>query len=188
MTHNTMMFAARMFAAAIGLAVVCGAAAQSPAVSPKEAGEAKQQATQQIAQPLNNQPVWNEVRTGQPQYTSIPGRETNILVQPSGQTWRALRNGQISVYGGWALVVIFLAIVTFYWRKGTIELHAPATGRKIQRFTPWERSDGTAGVDFSIIDSARQTSAGIGRGACTRRRPAIPGPMRARRVYVRRRP
>ena len=152
MTQKTMILAARMFAAAMGLAVVCSATAQSPAVSPKEAGEAKQQAAQQIAQPLNNQPVWNEVRTGQPQYTSIPGRETNILVQPSGQTWRALRNGQISVYGGWALVVMFLAILTFYWRKGTIELHAPETGRKIQRFTAWERSVHWAtAISFSIL-------------------------------------
>jgi formate dehydrogenase subunit gamma len=152
MIHNTTIFAARMFAAAMGLAVVFGAAAQSPAVSPKEADQAKQQAAQQIAQPLNNQPVWNEVRTGMPQYTSIPGRETNVLVQSSGQTWRALRDGQISIYGGWALVVVFLSILTFYWRRGAIELHAPATGRKIQRFTSWERSVHWAtAISFSIL-------------------------------------
>ncbi|HWV89321.1 MAG TPA: formate dehydrogenase subunit gamma, partial [Burkholderiales bacterium] len=50
------------------------------------------------------------------------------------------RDGQISVYGGWALVVIFLAITAFYWRKGTIELHAPPSGRKMKRFSAWERS------------------------------------------------
>ncbi len=35
---------------------------------------------------------------------------------------------------------MFLALLAFYWRKGTLELHAPETGRKIERFTPWERS------------------------------------------------
>ena len=142
----------RLLVAVVAVSAVCAAAAQSPAVSPREADQAKQQAAQQIAQPLNNQPVWNEVRTGLPQYTSIPGRETNVLVQPSGQTWRALRDGQISVYGGWALVVIFLSILTFFWFKGTIALHGPETGRKVQRFTPWERSvHWTTAGSFSIL-------------------------------------
>ena len=80
------MIASCELAFAMGLAVVASAIAQSPAVSPTEAGEAKPQASQQMAQPLNDQPVWNEVRSGEPQYTSIQGRETNILIQPSGQT------------------------------------------------------------------------------------------------------
>ena len=77
-------------------------------MSPKEADEAKQQAAQQLAQPLNNQPLWNEVRTGQPQYTSIPGRETNVLVQPQGQTWRAVRM-PIATVGGFLFAVALLA-------------------------------------------------------------------------------
>ena len=152
MAKFAMFDALRLFVAVVAVSAACAAAAQSPAVSPREADQAKQQAAQQIAQPLNNQPVWNEVRTGLPQYTSIPGRETNVLVQPSGQTWRALRDGQISVYGGWALVVIFLSILTFFWFKGTIALHGPETGRKVQRFTPWERSvHWTTAGSFSIL-------------------------------------
>ncbi len=58
---------ARSLAAAAALLWMCAASAQSPAVNAKEADEAKQQAAQQIVQPLNNQPVWNEVRSGQPQ-------------------------------------------------------------------------------------------------------------------------
>ena len=138
--RNTHAAAFRSLVMAFGLAFACAAAAQTPAVSPKEAEQAKQQVTQQIVQPLNNQPVWKEVRSGEPQFTGTRGRETDILIQPQGQTWRALRDGQISVYGGWALVVIFLAITAFYWRKGTIELHAPPTGRKMKRFSAWERS------------------------------------------------
>jgi formate dehydrogenase subunit gamma len=152
MAKHAMIDALRTVAAILALGLTCSVAAQSPAVNPKEASEAKTQQQQQILQPLNNQPVWNEVRTGMPQYTSIPGRETNVLVQPSGQTWRALRDGQISIYGGWALVVIFLSILTFYWSKGPIVLHAPETGRKIQRFTAWERSVHWAtAISFSIL-------------------------------------
>ena len=91
-------------------------------------------------QPLNNQPVWSEVRSGAPQYTSIRGRETNVLIQPQGQTWRALRNGQVAVYGGWALVVVLLAIAAFYFvARGRCALHEPPTGRMIRRFTDWQR-------------------------------------------------
>jgi formate dehydrogenase subunit gamma len=140
MANSAMIGVVRSFAAALTLAATVGAAAQSPAVSPKEEQSAVRQQAQQLAQPLNNQPVWGEVRSGMKQYTSVQGRETDVLVQPSGQTWRALRDGQVSVYGGWALVLAFLALLAFYAWKGTIPLHEPETGRKIERFTPWDRS------------------------------------------------
>jgi len=129
-------------AGAVVVAALLGAGAagaQSPAVNPGEADSAKQQALRQQTQPLNNQPMWSEVRSGQKQYTSIQGRETDILMQPQGQTWRALRNSEVSVYGGWALVGILLLIGAFYWWRGPIELHEPYTGRKIRRFSDWER-------------------------------------------------
>ena len=69
---------ARALAALAAFGWLTVAAAQSPAVNPKEADAAKAQAAQQLAQPLNNQPVWSEVRSGAPQYTSIPGRETSV--------------------------------------------------------------------------------------------------------------
>jgi formate dehydrogenase subunit gamma len=125
--------------AAVFAFIACAVWAQSPAVNPAEADAAKMQQQRQTAQPLNNQPVWSEVRSGQKQYTSVAGRETDVLMQPQGQTWRALRNGEVSVYGGWALVLMVLTIAGFYWRKGTLELHGAPTGRKIRRFTPWER-------------------------------------------------
>jgi formate dehydrogenase subunit gamma len=130
---------ARALAALCALGWLTVAVAQSPAVNPKEADAAKAQAAQQQAQPLNNQPVWSEVRSGAKQYTSVQGRETDVLMQPSGQTWRALRNGQISVYGGWFLLAVVLAIAAFYWRKGPVELHEAPTGRRILRFSTGER-------------------------------------------------
>jgi formate dehydrogenase subunit gamma len=113
-------------------------AQNSPATSGVDAGYATKQQQQQQVQPLNNQPVWSEVRSGAPQTTQVLGRETNVLIQPAGQTWRALRNSMISVYAGWALVIVFLGIVAFYLWKGTMPLHEPRTGRKIRRFTDWQ--------------------------------------------------
>ncbi len=139
MAHDKLMFAARMFVAALGFAVASAALAQSPAVSPKEAEEAKQQAAQQLVQPLNNQPLWSEVRTGQPQYTSIPGRETNVLVQPQGQTWRAVRV-PLATVGGFLFALTLLAIAVFYVLRGPIKTHGAPTGRMIERFTLVERA------------------------------------------------
>jgi formate dehydrogenase subunit gamma len=102
--------------------------------------EATAQQQQQLVQPLNNKPVWDIVRSGVPQTTTVRGRETNVLIQPEGQTWRALRNSQLSFWGGGLIVAIFLAITAFYVIKGAIPLHAPRTGVQIRRFTPWERS------------------------------------------------
>ena len=115
------------------------AAAQSPAVDPQQGDLAKAQAAQQLSQPLNNQPVWQEVRSGAQQYTSLPGRETSVLIQSEGQTWRALRNGQVSVYGGWLLLAAVLVIASFYWYRGTIPVRGAPTGRKIRRFTTAQR-------------------------------------------------
>ena len=110
----------------------------SPATSNVDAGYAAKQQQQMQVQPLNNQPVWSEVRSGTPQTTQVRGRETDVLIQSQGQTWRTLRNSMVSVYAGWALVIVVLAIAAFYLWKGPMRLHEPLTGRKIRRFTNWQ--------------------------------------------------
>ncbi|MDE2359801.1 MAG: formate dehydrogenase subunit gamma [Betaproteobacteria bacterium] len=126
--------------------------AQSPAVNPAIAEAAKAEQKQQVEQPLNNQPVWSEVRSGVPQWTSTLGRETNVLIQPQGETWRALRDGWVSVWAGWALVVMLVAIGVFYFSRGTLQLHEPLTGRNLRRFTAWERAiHWASAISFSIL-------------------------------------
>jgi formate dehydrogenase subunit gamma len=132
--ERTVMFAAALFIAA-GLA-----SAQSPAVNPKEAGDAKQEAQRQFVQPLNNQPVWSEVRSGAPQVTTVIGRETNVLIQPQGETWRALRV-PIVFCGGLIVALGVLGLAIFYMIRGPLDL-APGEkrgGRLIERFTPVDR-------------------------------------------------
>ena len=133
------------------LALPFGAVAQL-APTQTNAERAKQEQERQMSQPLNNAPVWKEVRSGAPQTTTVRGRETDVLIQPQGQTWRSLRNSDISVFGGWALVALFLAIATFYWVKGTLELHQPPTGRKLLRFTLLDRViHWSTAISFSIL-------------------------------------
>jgi formate dehydrogenase subunit gamma len=114
------------------------AQAQSPAVNPREADLAKQQQAQQQSQPGNNQPVWKEVRTGIPQYTSIKGRETDVLVQPGGQTWRAARV-PIATAGGLIVAAALLGLAVFHAIRGTVTVDSKPGERVIERFAPADR-------------------------------------------------
>ncbi len=114
------------------------ASAQSPAVNPKEAAQATAEQQRQITQPLNNQPVWSEVRSGAPQVTTVRGRETNVLIQPEGQTWRALRV-PIVFWGGLLFALAIVGLAVFYLLRGEMRSPRKAGDRIIERFTPMDR-------------------------------------------------
>ena len=74
----------------LALAFSASAAAQTanpprttPAADPTKDQQNQQQRS--VDQPGNNAPVWRDVRSGQPNFTSIPGRETGVLVQPQAR-------------------------------------------------------------------------------------------------------
>jgi len=105
-------------------------------------------------QPGNNAPMWRQVGSGVTGYSSLPKTqdpEAGNLIQPmvqypgsrlttAGEAWRQVRNNWIIPYGGSLVVIVLLAIALFYKTKGTIQLHGELTGRKIERFTPFERA------------------------------------------------
>ena len=125
--------------------------AQSPAVNPTEATDARSQQQQQTLQPLNNQPVWSEIRSGAPQVTTVRGRETNVLIQPEGQTWRAARV-PLSALGGYLFVFALLVLLAFYLWRGPILLHGQPTGRLIERFTVVQRVvHWTVAISFTAL-------------------------------------
>ncbi len=113
----------------------------APASALGAESSAQEQAQRQLTQPGNNAPFYREVRKGENPYqtSQVRGIETNILVQPRGETWRELRNGPISLYGGLLLIVVPLLIFAFYWWRGSLKLHEKPTGRLIERFNDWER-------------------------------------------------
>ena len=105
-------------------------------------------------QPGNNAPMWRQVGAGVNGTSSLPkseAPEAGNLIQPfvqypgsrltnAGEAWRQVRNNWIIPYGGSLLLIVALAIAIFYFTKGSIKLHGAETGRKIERFTPFERS------------------------------------------------
>lgn len=110
------------------------------------------QAQRQQVQPYNNAPTWREVRSGKEAITTVRGRETGVLVQTYGQTWRQLHNGPITIYGGWLVVLIVAAVAVFYLVRGPVTLREKPTGRLIERFTVVERwTHWTAAITFCIL-------------------------------------
>jgi len=130
-----------------GLAFAQPASKDDPAPLTPEQSQRERQTTQ----PGNNAPVWREVQRGTPNYTSIPGRETDVLIQPqarfpgqgvrstAGEAWRQFRNGPVTFWGGWLVVLVLAAILGFYFTFGPVKLHERPTGRVIRRFTPFEQ-------------------------------------------------
>ena len=129
--------------ASLMLAMASGVQAQS--------SDTQQQ--RRLDQPGNNAPVWRDVRKeGQSHYTTAQGREAGVLVQSAGETWRQIRNGPVTFYGGWLLVLVVLAIAAIYFAKGPIKLHDRPTGRMIERFTLAERwAHWVMGISFVVL-------------------------------------
>lgn len=105
-------------------------------------------------QPMNNAPFWRGVNSGEPGYSSLPASqapEAGVLIQKfvqypgsryttAGQAWREVRNNWLIPYGGSLLLIVLVAIGLFYAAKGQIKLHDKPTGRRIERFTYFERA------------------------------------------------
>jgi formate dehydrogenase subunit gamma len=73
-----------------------------------------------------------------PQVTSVIGRETNVLIQPGGQTWRAARV-PLATAGGFLIAFAIAALAVFYAIRGTITVDSKPGERRIERFTPADR-------------------------------------------------
>ncbi len=128
-----------------------------------ESGYAKQtNAERAKVQPGNNAPMWRQVGSGVTGYSSLPTPEAGNLVQPTvqvpglrannaGEVWRQVRNQWIIPYGGALLLIILGAIGVFYWRTGSLALHGAPTGRKIERFTPFERAAHAANAMAFVV-------------------------------------
>lgn len=105
----------------------------------QKGSDAAAQAAREKSQPGNNSPVWRAVNSDEVHYVSIPNKEAGVLIKKSGQDWRLFRNGVITVYGGWLLVLAVVGVIALHFWKGTAKLEQPETGRKIERFTSVER-------------------------------------------------
>jgi len=124
----------------LGLCSVLGGASISGVAATAAANDdADMQAMRQTEQPLNNAPVWRSVRSGREHSTQVSGRETGVLIQSAGETWRQIRNGPVTLAGGLLLILVPIVIAVFYGWNGPLKLRGQPSGRLVERFTYWER-------------------------------------------------
>ena len=75
-----------------------------------------------------------------------------MLVQSGGEIWRQIRNGPITVYGGWLLIVVCAIIAGIYYGQGPIKLHEKPSGSMVERFNSLERiAHWTMGISFCVL-------------------------------------
>ena len=122
-------------------------------------------AQRNAVQPGNNAPMWRGVHRGVEGYSSLPKSqdpEAGVLMQAqvqypgsrvtsAGQAWREVRNNWIVPYGGALLLIVVLALALHYFGMGPIGQHHPDTGRRIERFTPFERASHWANAVAFVI-------------------------------------
>ena len=102
-------------------------------------------------QPGNNAALWREVRSGAAYTTNIRGAESGVLMQSRGETWRELRP-PLALAGGALLGLSLCALLAFYLWRGPIEVAAPPTGRRIERFSLADRwAHWTMGISFVVL-------------------------------------
>jgi formate dehydrogenase subunit gamma len=146
-----------------GLTVLLASAQSAPAtpasgapagfVAPADPRPDDSNAQRAKSQPGNNAPFWRAVRESgvEKGITSLPGAEKGVLIQEfvqypgskltnAGEAWRQVRNQWIIPYGGSLIVITVLALALFYFTRGRMGGHEANTGRKIERFTYFERA------------------------------------------------
>lgn len=125
------------FFGVLAAAVMLAAAAPALAQQPPPTGPAAQ-AEREMVQPGNNAPVWRDVRSGAPGYTTVQGIETGVLVQSRGQTWREARV-PIAFWGGLLVAVALAGLAVFYAIRGSMGDVEKPGARMIRRFSPADR-------------------------------------------------
>ncbi|MES2127342.1 MAG: formate dehydrogenase subunit gamma [Pseudomonadota bacterium] len=156
---KTTIASALLSIALLGLPV----AAQAPQVEPADILK-QSQAERTRDQPGNNAPTWRQVKAGEENYSSLPYPESGVLIQPkaqfpgqaqpttAGEAWRRFRNGPLTHGGGWLLLAAAALLGAFYFFKGPIRPRTPPTGRRIERFTPFERTvHWTVAISFVLL-------------------------------------
>lgn len=115
-------------------------------------------------QPGNLSPTWRIVKEGTKNYSSLPGQEMGVLIQPkaqfpgqarpttAGQAWREYRNGPLTQIGGWLLVAAVAGVIAVYLIFGPMRLQGQRSGRLIERFTVLERTaHWTTAISFVVL-------------------------------------
>ncbi len=69
----------------------------------------------------------------------IPSERAGVLIQPAGRTWRYVHEVLIHWGGAILLIGVLVVLAAFYLIVGRIRLTSGRSGRRVTRFSPYER-------------------------------------------------
>jgi formate dehydrogenase subunit gamma len=90
------------------------------------------------AQSVTEEQVLSEFRRAAG-HISIPDQRAAVLIQPQGRDYQSFHEVVLPWVGGLIIILALLAVIGFYWYRGTIELERPPTGVTVKRFSIVER-------------------------------------------------
>lgn len=164
----TLALSLALMLAAVGLAQAqATGAGEAPAgfVAPADPQPDETNAQRSRSQPGNNAPFWRAVRDSgvQAGVSTVPTAEAGVLIQPfvqypgsrvttAGEAWRQVRNQWIIPYGGALVLIAIVALALFYLKVGPLGGKIPDSGRKVERFSPFERAaHGVNALAFVVL-------------------------------------
>ena len=83
--------------------------------------------------------LWRSLRKGFQGTVSFPDKQKGVAIQSEGDNWRAIRNGPLSIYGAWLLLITIVVLGVFFAIRGRIRIDAGPSGTTIERFNGLER-------------------------------------------------
>lgn len=88
---------------------------------------------------VSDSDIWRQVRRGLQGTVSIPDKQAGVMIQSEGESWRAWRNGPMTVGGAWAVLGMIGLLALFFVMRGRIRVDAGESGRTLERFNAFER-------------------------------------------------
>jgi formate dehydrogenase subunit gamma len=82
---------------------------------------------------------WKMIREGQSGTVSQPDKKLGVLVDSSGENWRAILNGPVKVYGAWIILGMLALLALFYALRGRVPIDGGFSGKTVERFNGLDR-------------------------------------------------
>jgi formate dehydrogenase subunit gamma len=84
--------------------------------------------------------LWRAVREADVGTSQVQGVDTGVLINSRGETWRHFRMEQLIPIGAMLMGSVLALIVLFYLVRGPLRMQGGPSGKKIQRFSVFERT------------------------------------------------
>jgi len=84
--------------------------------------------------------LWRAVREADVGTTQVQGVDSGVLINANGERWRYFRMNQLIPVGAMLMGSVLALIVLFYLVRGPLRMQGGPSGKKIQRFSVFERT------------------------------------------------